>query len=119
MTFYVMPDSKEVQISLSGILPEGAKAVCANENDGAVEKHVPVAVASGSKVAVSVGSVAHPMLEAHYIKWIVLENKADVYVRLLNPGDKPEAVFEVKELCPEAKVYAFCNLHGLWASEVR
>lgn len=41
--------------------------------DAATEKHVPVISVNGSNVTVTVGSVAHPMLEEHSIKWIVLE----------------------------------------------
>ena len=41
-----------------------------NTTDAAQEKHVPVVekVAGGFKV--TVGSVAHPMEESHYIEWI-------------------------------------------------
>ncbi len=35
--------------------------------DAATEKHVPVVTRSGNTVTVNVGSVTHPMLEAHYI----------------------------------------------------
>ena len=39
-------------------------------SDGAHEKHVPVVAIDGDKVTVEVGSVEHPMVEAHYIQWI-------------------------------------------------
>ncbi len=42
----------------------------ANTTDGAYEKHVPVIEHTGDYVTVKVGSVAHPMLDAH---WIVLD----------------------------------------------
>ena len=41
--------------------------------DGAYDKHVPVVTLEGNKVIVEVGSVEHPMVEAHYIQWIAIE----------------------------------------------
>ena len=38
--------------------------------DGALEKHVPVVERNGENVTIKVGSVAHPMLEEHYIQLI-------------------------------------------------
>lgn len=118
MKFYTVGDSKEVYVSLTDLMPENAKEVIVNTSDGAVEKHVPEIEVEGNAICVKVGSVAHPMLDAHFIKWILLENGADVLVKNLNPGEKPEARFEVSELKAGAKVYSFCNLHGLWAKEV-
>ncbi len=40
--------------------------------DAAQEKHVPVITKDGDTVTVSVGAVAHPMTEQHYIQWSVL-----------------------------------------------
>ena len=37
-------------------------------SDGAHEKHVPVVTVNGDTVVVEVGSVEHPMVEAHYIQ---------------------------------------------------
>lgn len=39
-----------------------------DSTDAATEKHVPVYTVNGSTVKVSVGSVAHPMTEEHYIE---------------------------------------------------
>ena len=47
-----------------------------NTSDGAQEKHVPVSTVEGQTVQVTVGSVAHPMLAAHFIEWIALETSA-------------------------------------------
>ncbi len=41
-----------------------------NTTDAAQEKHVPVIEKVDGGVKVSVGSVAHPMDEAHLIQWI-------------------------------------------------
>ena len=52
---------------------ETMKELTPNTTDGATEKHVPVITQDGNKVTVTVGSVEHPMLDNHYIEWIILE----------------------------------------------
>ncbi len=83
-----------------------------NTVDAAKEKHVPVIekVAGGFKV--TVGSVAHPMEEKHYIEWIEIIADGKAYRQFLNPGDLPEAVFNIEADKVVAREY--CNLHGLW-----
>uniref|UniRef100_A0A7V4G6B0 Desulfoferrodoxin n=1 Tax=Desulfobacca acetoxidans TaxID=60893 RepID=A0A7V4G6B0_9BACT len=83
-----------------------------NTVDAAKEKHVPVIekVAGGFKV--KVGSVPHPMEEKHYIEWIELIADGKAYRQFLQPGQAPEATFEIKADGVTAREY--CNLHGLW-----
>lgn len=83
-----------------------------NSVDAAKEKHVPVIekVANGFKV--TVGSVAHPMEDKHYIEWIELLADGKAYRQFLNPGDAPEATFWVT--ADKVTAREFCNLHGLW-----
>ncbi len=86
--------------------------------DAATEKHVPVISVNGNNVTVTVGSVAHPMLEEHSIKWIVLETAEGFQRKTLKPGDKPEAVFALTEGDKAVAAYAYCDLHGLWSANV-
>ncbi len=92
----------------------GQPMVCQNENtvDAAKEKHVPVIEKVDGGVKVSVGSVAHPMEEKHYIQWIEIIADGKVYRQFLNPGDTPEATFNVEAAAITAREY--CNLHGHW-----
>ena len=83
-------------------------------SDGAAEKHVPVIAVDGSHVTVSVGSVAHPMVEEHFIEWIALETKEGVQIKHLTPGSKPQAAFALAQGDSVVSAYAYCNLHGLW-----
>ena len=89
----------------------------ANTTDGAHEKHVPVITIDDSKVTVEVGSVAHPMLEAHYIQWIALETKQGMQRKPLKPDTEPKAVFALAEGDEVVCAYEYCNLHGLWKAE--
>lgn len=84
--------------------------------DGALEKHVPVYTVADNMVTVKVGSVAHPMLEAHFIEWIALETENGNQRKVLKPGDRPEATSALVPGDKVKNVYEYCNLHGLWKS---
>lgn len=93
------------------------KELVANTSDGAKEKHVPVVTVDGDTVTVEVGSVAHPMVEAHYIQWIYLHTERGGQRKALKPGEAPKAVFVLKDDKAVA-AYEYCNLHGLWKKEL-
>jgi superoxide reductase len=86
-----------------------------NTVDAAKEKHVPVIEKIADGWQVTVGAVAHPMEDKHYIEWIELIADGMVHRAWLKPGDKPEATFRVKATKVSAR--EFCNLHGLWKAE--
>jgi superoxide reductase len=95
--------------------------VCCNQNmtlleentvDAAKEKHVPVIEKQEGGFLVKVGSVAHPMLEEHWIEWVQLLADGKAYRQFLNPGEKPEAFFKID--AKDVSAREFCNLHGLW-----
>ena len=46
-----------------------------NTVEASNEKHLPAVTVDGNNVHVEVGTVAHPMLAAHYIEWIYLETE--------------------------------------------
>lgn len=86
-------------------------------SDGAVEKHVPVVSVNGREVVVEVGAAVHPMTEAHYIEWIVIETKKGSQKVKLSYTDEPRATFVLTEGDELVAAYTYCNLHGLWKSE--
>jgi len=83
-----------------------------NSVDAAKEKHVPVVEKTADGFKVKVGSVAHPMAEDHYIEWVEVIADGKIYRRFLNPGEAPEATFQVDADQVTAREY--CTLHGLW-----
>jgi superoxide reductase len=83
-----------------------------NTTDAAQEKHVPVIEKTAEGTTVKVGSVPHPMEEAHLIEWIEVIDGSTVQRTYLKPGASPEAVFTVTAENITAR--EFCNLHGLW-----
>ncbi len=85
------------------------------ETDAATEKHVPVIEKADGGIKVTVGSVAHPMQDEHFIEWIEVIADGKAYRQFLNPGEKPEAFFTVDGSQFTAREY--CNVHGLWKTK--
>lgn len=93
-----------------------------NTSDGAGEKHVPVISINDNTITISVGSVAHPMLDVHYITLVAIETQLNgltgYQVKYLKPGMKPEVVYELSKGEKVIAAYEYCNLHGLWKAEL-
>ena len=101
----------------------GGQLVCCNQpmnlldentEEAATEKHIPVVEKVDGGFKVTVGSVAHPMAEDHYIEWIELIAGDTVYCQFLEPGQAPEVVFQTD--AEQVTARAYCNLHGHWKS---
>lgn len=110
------------------VVDKGVPVVCCGEpmgelvpgsTDGALEKHVPVvekqAHGNGYSVTVKVGSVAHPMLEEHYLPIIAAVSGDTVTMRFPKPGDAPE--LHTFSDSADVTAYELCNLHGYWKSQ--
>jgi len=105
----------------------GVPLVCCGENmtelkpnttEAATEKHLPVVAISGGKINVKVGSVPHPMTTEHNISFIYVETTRGGQRKNLKPGEKPEHIFTFVDDKPVA-IFAYCNLHGLWKTEIK
>ena len=81
------------------------------------EKHIPEVEVLDGRVNVTVGSVLHPMAEEHFIEWIYLQTEKGGQRKELKPGEAPAVTFQLGDDKPVA-VYAYCNLHGLWMTEL-
>lgn len=107
------------------ITDKGVPLVCCGQKmtlleagtvDASREKHVPVITRDADTLTVKVGAVDHPMTPEHFIDWICVVTESGATVKKLDPTGKPEAQFLVAADTP-VTVYAYCNLHGLWAAE--
>jgi superoxide reductase len=78
---------------------------------------VPVVTVDGDTVTVKIGAVSHPMLEEHYIMWVYLQTAKGGQRKCFKPSDEPAATFRLIDDKPTA-AYAYCNLHGLWKTEI-
>lgn len=104
----------------------GVPVVCCGEKmeqlvpntvEASQEKHIPVATVSADMVKVAIGSAPHPMTEEHSIQWVYLQTENGGQRKCLSPGDAPEVSFALCGDKPVA-VLAYCNLHGLWQTEL-
>ena len=120
MKFYRCNHCKQIITKLndSGVpvicCGEPMKELVPNTTDAAGEKHVPVVEVNGKDVKVTVGSVIHPMVEEHFIEWVVVETTKGVLRRNLKAGEAPKVEFALLPDEEVQAVYAYCNLHGLW-----
>ncbi len=105
---------------------KGVPVVCCGEKmhklvpgsvDAAVEKHVPLYEVQGDTVTVTVGSTLHPMSTEHLIDWVALETEQGIQIKHLAADSEPKVAFALIGDDTVKKVYAYCNLHGLWVAE--
>ena len=124
MKFYICNHCKNI---IGKIHDAGVPVVCCGEKmaelvpnttEAATEKHLPVVTIEGTNVNVKIGSVDHPMTEEHLIQWVYLETAEGGQRKNLKAGDKPELNFAITAGDKVKAVYAYCNLHGLWKTEV-
>ena len=88
-----------------------------NTVEASGEKHIPSVSVNGDVVTVNVGSVNHPMVDEHFIEWVYVKTDKGGQRKHLKPGEAPNVVFHLGGDKPLA-VYAYCNLHGLWKTEL-
>ena len=121
MNFYQCEDCGNI----AGLITDnGGKLTCcdkqmakleANVMEASKEKHIPVAVKEDGRLKVSVGASPHKMLPEHYTYWVAVTTADRDEFVYLKPGMVPEATFPY---LGKGTVYAYCNVHGLWKSEV-
>ena len=86
--------------------------------DASLEKHLPVVERiDDCTIKVKVGSMPHPMSKEHHIVFIYLETEHGGQIQYLDPEGPAEAFFCGCKDKPVA-VYEFCNIHGLWKTEI-
>ena len=121
--FYICPHCRN---TVEMIYDTDIKLFCCGEEmqelvpntvEASGEKHLPAVKVSDAKVEVNVGSVNHPMVEVHWIEWVQLVTDKGSYRKWLNPGEAPKVYFLLAGEKPLA-VYAYCNLHGLWKTDL-
>ena len=108
------------------IKDQGVPMICCGEKmtelvpntvEASREKHLPDVIVSGDSVSVQIGSAPHPMEEAHHIAFVYVETECGGQRKCLKVGEEPKLTFCFANDKPIA-VYAYCNLHGLWKTEL-
>ena len=92
---------------------DDAKILKPNSVDASFEKHLPVYELVEDEIFVK---VPHVMEKEHYIEWIAMVTDDREEFAKLFPEQNAEVRFKY---VPGAKLYAYCNKHGLWMSEVK
>ena len=88
-----------------------------NTVEASGEKQIPAVTVEEGAVHVMIGSVEHPMVDVHYIEWVYLQTENGGQRINLKPNQEPKVTFLLGNEKPVA-VYAYCNLHGLWKTEL-
>ncbi len=91
-------------------------ALTPNTVDASQEKHLPVATRADGVLVVEIGSAPHPMTAEHHIAWVVVAQGHTTCRKALDVDGQPRAEFCIGD--GPATIYAYCNLHGLWATEL-
>ena len=108
------------------VVDSGVAVVCCGEQmqelvpntvEASGEKHKPEVSVNEGIVNVNVGSINHPMEDVHWIEWVQLNTDKGSHRKFLKPGENPHVSFILGDEKPLA-VYAYCNIHGLWLTEL-
>ena len=84
-----------------------------NSFDASREKHMPSYERVEDEIFVKVN---HVMEKGHYIEWILMLTDDRVCKVMLYPEQGAECRFKY---VPGSKIYAYCNKHGLWCTDVK
>ena len=116
--FYQCKECGLMAVAMNGKEIPGLKELVPNTVDASGEKHLPVVKVEGDKLIARIGSVDHPMVPEHFIEWVYLRTDRGVQRKALVPGGAPQVSFVLGEGEKAEAVYAYCNLHGLWMTEL-
>ncbi|MEG0074164.1 MAG: desulfoferrodoxin family protein [Clostridia bacterium] len=84
-----------------------------NTVDASVEKHIPTYEIIEDEIFVKVN---HVMEKEHYIQWIMLVTQDTKHMVTLYPEQNAECRFKYIK---GSTIYAYCNKHELWATDVK
>lgn len=89
-----------------------------NTVEASGEKHLPVYALKDNVLEVSVGSILHPMVQEHYISWVYVKTEKGCQRKNLLVNEDPKVSFNFYEDKP-LSIFAYCNLHGLWKTDIK
>ena len=91
---------------------EEMKQLTPNSVEASVEKHLPTYEKVEDEILVKVN---HVMEKEHFIEWIALVTDNNQCMHKLYPEQNAEVRFKY---IPGSTIYAYCNKHGLWKTDV-
>jgi|SRR5690554_4908406 len=121
MKFYLCNNCNQVHIK---VIDNDIVGSCCDEklqeiipNFAETEKsiHMPRIRQTGNFVKIIVGEDEHPMVDIHYISFILLETNLGVQYKRLDKKSSPSADFIIANNEEIVNVYIYCTLHSLWS----
>jgi len=91
---------------------ESMRILKENSVDASFEKHIPTYKIINDKIEVEVN---HVMEDNHYIMWLMIVSDNNIEYVSFKSTDTPKAIFNYYK---NSTIYAYCNLHELWAKKV-
>ena len=92
---------------------EKMEEIIPNSMDAVAEKHIPTYEKVEDEISVKVN---HVMDKEHYIEWLAMIAGEKICKIKLYPEQNAECRFKY---IPGSKIYAYCNKHGLWSTEIK
>lgn len=90
----------------------------ANGIEGFFDHHLPtIKKVPGGTMIVEIGEKPHPSTDEHHIVFIWMEIEDGGQFRYVKPGAPARAIF-LAPASPVKAIYAYCNVHGLWKTEL-
>ena len=121
MRFYQCRNCNQVHIKLIDYdLPvycceSEADEIIPNNCDGDEDIHIPVIRKIGNFVTINIGKKLHPMVDIHYISFVLLETNQGIQYKYLKKNTLPLVDFIVANDEEILNVYVYCTTHSLWS----
>lgn len=96
---------------------EKMEEIVPNTTEASTEKHIPMVSRTGDILTVEIGSVIHPSTEEHHIEFVYVQTENGGQRKSIEIGKDPIVKFAIVEDTP-VEVFAYCNIHGLWKTEI-
>lgn len=86
---------------------------CCTDND------MPKVEVNGKRVHVKVGDIKHDMSNNRHTGWVYLETNQGGHRKSLCEENRPEICFELTADEHPHRLFAYCNRHGLWETQLQ
>lgn len=118
--FYKNNNTKQPIVDVCNLLKDSVDftEIIPNSTEADQTKHLPVVTNDGNIVNVVLGEVTHPMMEKHFIEIIALETNKKIHVANLSYDNEASTKFVLIDGETPTAAYAYCNIHGLWKTEL-
>ena len=110
------------------IVDQGVPIFCCNQKMTHLEakkdcdcmgKDLPKVEVNGKRVHVTVGNTKHDMSNNRHTGWVYLETNQGDHRKSLCEENRPEICFELTADEQPHRLFAYCNRHGLWQTQLQ